>query len=342
MAKRARGDKEYRLPFKGLNTEANLLDFPQDSAVDLLNLEVDLTPMRLKARLGHSSLYLTANDTTVGLPADSGELAYSWHLWENAGGDADSNFLIIQQGDRLLFCDADSDDMITILFGVYLYLDDIKSGTDKGTLILAERTPIQYSAVKGYVMITSEAIEPTLLRYNVSAATVSFTKLNLKVRDVVGLESGVEVGKHTVIGDFPVGDTVSALYPSMTEIHEYNLYNQGWYKPRRVAAGGATQSPISRYTVQLSLNPSNADIVHLAMVEDVTVGGFTQFFDEDVLDDITFGDSPAPRGHYIFNAFDIDRDDKILNFDESGAYTGGGGEGGGTDGSGWTDIPGTP
>lgn len=336
---RARGDKEYRLPFKGLNTEANLLDFPQDSAVDISNLEIDLNPMRLRCRLGHTSALVGGFGTdTVG--SDRGDEAYSWFLWDSAGGDSTANFLLVHQQRRLIIIEAGSAGVITTS-STYLDLDDVKSGTSKGTLDLARVAPLQFSKVKGHVVITSEAIDPTLVRYDVDAETISFTKLDLKVRDTIGLESGIEVDKRAVLVDFPVGDDASATFPTITENHEYNLYNQGWYQHRRNTVSTTTAvDPISYFITRETDAPSNSDIAHLASTIN---GSGVYILDSELLQDLTLGTSLAPRGHYVFNAFDFDRDNRLgaVGKDISGAYTGGGGPAGGVNFGDWTFIPGS-
>ena len=52
---RARGDKEYILPTKGLNSEANLLHFPMEFSPDLVNMEIDFNPQMVRPRKGMSS-----------------------------------------------------------------------------------------------------------------------------------------------------------------------------------------------------------------------------------------------------------------------------------------------
>ena len=335
---RSRGDKEYRIPTQGLNTEASALDFPIEAAVDINNMEVGFDPLRIKPRLGHTDNELTANGTTVD-PVGAGLSAITWHKWEKASGDNDSNFLLIQNGRKLVFVDADSTDVTTSLFGLYLDLDDVASGTTKGTTALAKIAPLQYTEVKGHVLITSEAIDPTIIRYDVDAGTLSFDQLTLKCRDLIGLESEIDVDdRPSSLGDFPVGIAGSGTYPSITQQHEYNLYNQGWYQQRRLTSGSKTVSdPIAEFNTQNGEYPSNADIVYIGMVDD----GGDLIFDAELLKDQTFGSTPSARGHYVLDVFNLDRENARNNPLESGASTGGGSTGGGTGGRDFTGRGGT-
>jgi len=317
----SRGDKEYSIPVKGLNTEASPLYFPPEFVRDINNLELGFDPLRFKARKGHTNSSISDSGSQT-LTTSTGGVAVTTFLWTAAAGDQDSNFLCLQLGRRLLFVDANSTDATTVDLSVYLDLDDVKSGTTKGTLAIATTTPLSYTIVKGRLLVTSEAIEPTLIEYDLAGNSVSFTQLTLKVRDIIGLESGIDVDfRPTVIGDFPVGSTASATFAALSEEHEYNLYNQGWYKHRRLTAGSGVESePIAEFFTINAVYPSNADIVHIGMID----SSGDLIFDAELLKDQTFGSSPSARGRYVLDAFDLDRDDARLNKDTSGANTGGG------------------
>jgi len=330
---RARGDKEYRLPVKGLNTEANVLDFPQEAAVDLTNLELELNPMKLKVRKGHT---FTVATNRYSSSSNEGDHAVTSFLWKAVAGDSETNLLCIQIAGNLVFIDASSTDLDSSVGGVSLVLSDIASGTVKGTSALSSFRPLQYTSVKGDMVITSEAINPTLVEYDVATDTLTFSEMAINIRDTEGLESGVTTDTRAVLlANYPAADTASSTYPTMTENHEYNLYNQGWYQDRRVVAAAAEVDVIANFITDTSSDPSNADIVYLGMVE----SSGSLIFDADWLEDHTFGSSPAPRGHYVVDAFDIDRAAIILDKDDSGEYTGGGKI---VPPFIWVDIPGDP
>lgn len=326
----AQGDKEYRLPTRGLNTEANLLDFPQDAFVDGLNFVMDFDPQRMRIRKGHTSTSLSPYSGVF--TTNSGGNAQTAFLWKSVATDPTKNFVVVQNGDKLSFTDA-SDSTLTATESYTYSLLTSKSGTTKGQDADARKQPVSYANVKGKLLICSEAIEPTLIEYDPVGDTLTGFIMSLKVRDVLGLESGIEVDKRpTVIGDFPAGVTASGTYAALSEQHEYNLYNQGWYQQRRIVAAGAYVDPIANFNTVNSEYPSNADIVWVGMA----ISSGDLIFEEDLLKDQTFGSSPAPRGHYILDAFDMDRESIRTSPQGSGGYTGGGsGSGGGVSG----DLP---
>ena len=63
--------------------------------------------------------------------------------------------------------------------------------------------------------------------------------------------------------------------------------------------------------------PSNADIVYLGMR--FSQDGIREFFDTQRLIEQTFGNSVAPRGHYIYNISDFTRQDRLNNKTVDGA-----------------------
>jgi len=294
---RARGDKEYRLPVKGLNTEANLLDFPQEFAVDVKNMVLDFDPQSLRPRKGIVS---SANETFIENRALSDhDIAVSHYLWKNVNNEPTTNFVVVQVGTNLYFIsDEGLDDPLANVHADVVDITLSLSGTTKGTSALLEPTRVNFTSIKGRLLITSEQIDPTLIEYD--GTNITTVILSLKIRDLIGISDGLEVDEH---------DT------SLTDDHKYNLYNQGWYKQRRLTAGSKTESdPIAKYNTENSQYPSNADIVHLGMVDNAG----DLIFDAEYLNDFTFGSSPAPKGHYVVDIFKIDRAAIMANPGESG------------------------
>jgi len=138
-------------------------------------------------------------------------------------------------------------------------------------------------------MIVSRAIDPVIITYDPSGNTITNSKLTLQIRDTLGIDDGLGIDERPA---------------SLAEEHEYNLYNQGWYQLRRKASAGSYVDPVAEFNTIHSEYPSNADIVWVGMVE----SSGDLIFDPEWLKDQTFGSSPAPRGHYIVDAFDIDRE----------------------------------
>ena len=280
---RSRGDKEYILPINGLNTESNLLHFPQEFAVDVLNMESDYNPQMVRPRKGiatQSTAVLVETRNT-----SDHDIAIHSFLWENVNDDADTNLIVVQVGRYIYFFD----DTTYAANAKRIDLNTVLSGTVEGTVSLAEKERVDFANVKGNLVMCGNAINPTLIR--LTGSTIEATALILQQRDLLGIDDGLEVDERP---------------STLSDDHKYNLYNQGWYLNRRTASGStATSSPITNFEVVYSNTyPSNADIVYLGMVED----DGDLIFDAEWLHDQTFGSTPAAKGHYIVDIFNLDRD----------------------------------
>ena len=302
----ARGDKEYILPVKGKNTEANLLHFPQEFATDVLNMEVDYDPQLVRPRKG-----LNINGTTTAKIAtqtyDANDFAFNSYLWENVEQDPDLNFVVVQVGRYLAFLD-DSGlaDPSAAANANKIDLNNVLSGTTEGTLALLETTRVDFSSIKGKLIVAANPIEPSAISYDASTGAFEIAALNLQIRDLQGIDDGLRVDER------PTG--------TLSEEHGYNLLNQGWYKQRRLTSGSPTESdPVGEFFTVHSEYPSNADIAHLGMVD----SSGDLIFDAEWLKDQTFGGSPAPKGHYVVEAFNIDRETLRTNPEQGGGSAGG-------------------
>lgn len=292
---RSRGDKEYILPIKGVNTEANLLHFPQEYAVDALNVEVDYSPQIVRPRKG---VAVTGSEVLAETRATSDhDIGITSFLWEAVGGDSSLNFVVVQVGRYIYFFDESGlTNATTAANSSRLDVNDMLSGTTQGTLLLAEPERLEFANVKGSLMACSPQIDPVVIQY-ISGAFEA-TKLNLQVRDLLGIEDGLQIDERPTTAE------------GLSDDHKYNLLNQGWYKQRRAASGSTTESdPITTFHTAFAEYPSNADVVYLGMVEDAG----DLIFDPEWLRDQTFGATPAARGHFVMDVFNIDREDGLAN-----------------------------
>lgn len=322
------GDKEYALPIKGINTEANPLHFPEGFCVDALNLELHFNPQYLGIRSGVSQI---TDSSSGGQKTESNvsdhQLSMTQYLWEGVANNASDNFIVYQSGIYLYFFDlSDVGASGSPVVGTERFdLSTVLSGTSKGTVANLKSSPVDMQSIKGKLVVVHEAIDPIIVEYDSGSTSFTFTELTLKMRDTLGVEDELAVDKHP---------------STLSDDHKYNLLNQGWYKQRRLTAGSTTESdPITSYFTKWAEYPSNSDIVWLGMVD--STGDL--IFDAEWLRDQTFGSTPAPRGHYVVDIFSIDRSFILANPLSSGSSTGGSSSSGGgptTGPGGGTTTPG--
>src|SRR5690606_10019445 len=102
-------------------------------------------------------------------------------------------------------------------------------------------------------------------------------RITVKIRDFAGLDDGLDIDERPPVNLIGI-----------TKEHEYNLYNQGW-QFNSIAALTAWD------TARADL-PSNADVWWYYKDTD-------DAFDTDTIANRDPGLTPAPRGHFIVDAF---------------------------------------
>lgn len=226
---------------KGLITEANYLNFPEDASLDELNFEVNRDGTR---------------DRRLGMDLEDG---YVWHdlemaaselesagsgtyKWLNAGGIPLNEFLVFQLSNQIFFFETATD--ITSDTG---YLGMMKLDFD-GT------KKFSFASVDGKLVIVGNDATIAIVEYNSVAGTFSKTYSRLTVRDIWGVEE--------TLGDY---ETDSTYRGATNDAHTYNLYNQSWGVPRK-GTDGNFNDPLTTYLTIDSKYPSNSEQVWTGLV----------------------------------------------------------------------------
>lgn len=115
------------------------------------------------------------------------------------------------------------------------------------------------------------------------------------------------------VRDFKLLDdelTVTNRPTFLSNEHKYNIYNAGWYQARRLLSTSALGDPVTNYFSIKSNYPSNADIAGLG---DITDSNGDLAFSPAAFDNINVGSTEAPRGHYVYNIRNLDRNSKLTS-----------------------------
>lgn len=305
---RSRGTKEYLPPLKGLNTSSSPRTENEEYFTDGVNILYREGPVRLEPRKAH--------DIEKLISEDDAPISYLWQEdisygeWRGPNDEVGKSFIWVKVADLLYFIDVETGNTHSEIID----LNDFLSDSPEGNNANLSQTGLEAKNVKGNLLLVNPAIDPTVISYD--GTNMDAYVLELKIRDMLGIEDGLGVSERPA---------------TLEDEHEYNLYNQGWHKSRRVTAGGAPVDPVANFFTDQGIYPSNADISHLAVVDD---GAGEILFDSDFLLDLSFGSTPAPRGHYVFPAFNIDREERRLDPSITGLETGGSG--------GASDVVGNP
>ncbi len=265
---RATGAKSYNTFVKGLITEASPLTYPEHASLDEENFVLNRDGSRQR-RLGidYEDSYVLSSNIATTTFSD---LAITCHEWKNAANDGLYNFAVVQTGATLRFYSLSSS---SISAGAKSFTIDLTTyKTSFATNIGSE--PIQTATGKGYLFVVSKDTEPFYVSYNPTADTISVTQITLKQRDFLGISDGLAVDEQPT---------------TLTDSHKYNLLNQGW-----------DTTKINTFFTSQAKYPSNTLIW--------TAGKDTSDnFDAALLVKQFFGNSPAPKGHYVLDVFTRNR-----------------------------------
>ncbi len=304
----AEQDKFFVNLVGGLNTDATDLTFPDNAAVDLDNIDIFRTG-EVKRRLGveFETNYILSNEDF-----DQGALdgnAISMHEWKAVNGKGDLNFLAVQVGSQVIFHELGFEPLSDTPLGQISIEPFVQGNGVPGDSLLDS------SYGEGIMILTNPNMNPIRVSFDEDTETFTATAIQIEIRDFEGLDDGLEVDER----------------PSqLTNEHKYNLRNQGWPLTatvnlrrdggRSVATGVDPIEATNRLAVEFEVfgttipgeigigaYPSNADIIHIAKAQAASdaevIGSYSPFH----LDDALFGNSPAPKGHFIFSIFDQNR-----------------------------------
>lgn len=287
MARRS-GTIQQRKFIKGLITEASEIEFPDDACSETWNCVFDdkgVVSRRQGYEYENNHSILTENSTS-GVKKE--------FIWKYAGSSGTNLLVVLQEGHLISFFLPDSVGNISSNRKAFtVNLVTYKAGTATQTEIQDISADFAYG--KGRLFISHPKCEPLYVIYNEITDTISVTSYEIEIRDMGGIASD--------------GTTRIDQRPStLTDSHKYNLFNQGWYISVKCGTGNeggdldsaGIQNVLTFWDTKRSNFPSNADIWYLYKDS-------RSQFNSDRIDSRAIGNSPAPKGHYIDNAFFFDR-----------------------------------
>ena len=272
---------------RGYVSDATALSFPEDGCTDATNVVFDSTG-RVTRRLGFDT---EASYTSDSVSLSAGD-AYASFVWEAVSGDGNISFLVVQQGEIISFYNVSSSAEISgnkhsteiNLTTSFLATDSNKDPADY---------ICQFASGNGDLFIVNGACNPFYVSYNSTDDTFSSTAIELKYRDFIGLDDGLD-------DDERITSTVTAMETGNPN-HYYNLLNQGW---------GGTDA-LSQWDTARSDLPSNEDYIALYRSSDTDAFDNTRVTSQDT------GNRLAPKGHFILEVGTDDRQGAI----EAEGYT---------------------
>ena len=270
----------------GLITETTALKFPPNACTETDNCVFDETG-RVTRRLGID--IEEGAGTTIIVPVSTD--VYTEFVWTTVGGDGNTSFLVQQQANFLFFYDISTS--LTPSANPKLFSVDL----DDYAVPASSRDPAteqcQYTINTGNLLVVNPGCNPIYISYDSVADDITTTEITLKQRDFSGVDDGMTLSQRPAVN-------LATLISDEPE-HYYNILNQGWYAGSSGTAGGDTGSILNQWDAARTDLPSNADTVGLFR------SNATDGFDNAIVQNRSPGNRPAPKGHFILDVANLDR-----------------------------------
>lgn len=256
----------------GLNTEGSDTDDMVLNTSDELNCTI--LPEQMRGRrygfnIEPDGRWIDANEDIK---------AHCVYHWNNVYDD--NNFIVVQINRNIYIFK----DVYTISNEDPIKIFDISSFSTMSDIL-----PVDITSVSDSLFIVGKWLKPIVIKYNSETKDFEGPVLNNpKFRDFNGVDDGLKIDQRPT---------------SLSFAHLYNLYNQGWDKE--------IYDPVGQtYSKLVSSDPNNPGIFYTTVVPHSYPANNMQWFigkersgefnTTDLLNSY-FGNTPAPKGHYIID-----------------------------------------
>lgn len=270
---------------QGLVTEATGLNFPEKAVIATDNCKFLKTGSVVR-RLGIE--FEDNYETTDNFGSDG---AVSEYYWKFVGDTTNKHFVLVQQGTGISFYEPDSDGNISANLKSFS-VNIINYMVPGSSIVDLERNVCDYASGAGKLFIVHPYCNPFYIVYTDETDSIEVTSYTLESRDFEGVDDGLELEERPEI---------------LSDLHLYNLHNQSWY-PETVTSDPPSGEPFQGNPIEvfhdyMGVYPSNCDVWWYLKTEEDEFG-------PQVTKRVSFGNSLAPKGHFIYDAFDTDRSDQ--------------------------------
>lgn len=288
MARQQGGFVENQF-IQGLISEATGFNFPDKAVTSTWNTRYEKTGEVVR-RLGMAY----ENDVMDVETLASGGACKSF-LWRDAGAKGDQTFLVVQSGSRLLFFEPDTNGNFSGgAKDFFVPLVEYKAPQQTGNTSEKE---CSFAYGVGKLFVAHPYCDPFYISYDSDADDITVTRVTIYVRDTKGVDDGLAIGVHP---------------KTLTNLHKYNLFNQGWYDQPTPTGNDdhndVTPSPLTTWYKICGKAyggyPSNGEAWW--WFKTINKEG-KQTLNKSSKGHKNFGNTEAPKGHYVMQAFDMDR-----------------------------------
>lgn len=265
---------------RGLVTEYTAMNFPENAVTDADNCvfsELNSVTRRLGVDYEESAEVRPLQDVTD-YPNTFVEFK-----WFSVGNNGTVTFVVQQIGDKIIFFSFESS--LSISEGLKPFSVDLNNFAVGGASpeTISNQT-CQFTTGDGYLFVAHPFCDPFYVAYDEVSDDITTAAISIQIRDMAGVDDGLATDTRPT---------------TLSNLHKYNLWNQGWHGIA-LMANGSNQNPLENWGANRADYPSNSDIfwVFKNAEERFTTARVNQIY---------LGNTPAPRGHYVYDAFNVDR-----------------------------------
>lgn len=279
---RQQGIKSQNNFVGGLITETTALRFPDNACFEASDVVFDFTGTVSRRKGFEFETGYSLNPIT---PV-AGDV-YTEFFWVAAAGNGAINLLVQQQGKTLHFFDLSQDNVVSP--NKKDFTVDLTTYVPSGSTADPALRECQYAVSRGNLVVVNPACNPIYIIYSVAGDSITVGTITIYQRDLIGLDDGLDLTERPAYG------TVAGLVAGNPE-HYYNILNQGWF----------TGDALSQWDTARTDMPSNADVTLLFRASE------TDAFDNNKVTARNAGNTPAPKGHFILEATNPDREAALV------------------------------
>lgn len=210
----------------GLKTEFTGLNFPENACTDTDNCVFTLIGEVLR----REGINFETNNALQNI--NTASQAINYYHWVNAGGDGETQILVVQVGGTLYFfktsnASTGSPMSAQLLSGTV----SINTFLATGSTATPSLTECQFADGNGYLFVYHPNLDPFFC--SISGNTITANIITIQIRDFTGINDGL------------TGALISNRPSLLTQEHLYNLQNQGWTQGAPWNASSSTQINVS-------------------------------------------------------------------------------------------------
>ena len=283
---------------RGLITEVTGVNSPENSVTETLNIIYDRRGKAVKrGAFNYEMNYLDNPIASTGV--------YTEYVWKTISSNIGQEFVVVQIGSKLYFFESNGTTVLSRSRKTFT-VNLLTYKTPNFTAAQVRGVGVTYTTGRGYLFVAHPYCDPIFIKYNSTTDNISVSRINIQIRDFEGIDDPRRVDQRP---------------STLTSTHKYNLYNQGWYTNFRAAdsVGGDIDNVLDIWSRNRNDWPSNVDVWWYYVRQEQ--GSADEYLSGSLMRThfSFYGNTPAPKGHYIINAFQSNRSalSGIANITES-------------------------